>query len=165
MTLRRALCTACCLLPLMTGTAAAQFAPLGLGPQQEPPCVADFTKLRDDAGKKAAAIKAASDRHATPQEACKLFNAFSAAEAKMLKYATDNSIWCGIPPQIVTQIKQSHANTNQIRTKVCQAAAAPARPAGPSLSDALGAPITDSSNVKTGRGTFDTLTGNALGTR
>jgi hypothetical protein len=49
------------------------------------------------------------------------------------------------------------------RTNVCLMAAQPQRPAGPSLSDALGAPITDSSNIKTGRGTFDTLTGTPLG--
>jgi hypothetical protein len=42
-------------------------------------------------------------------------------------------------------------------------AAQPQRPAGPSLSDALGGPIPDSSNIKTGRGTFDTLTGTPLG--
>jgi len=94
-----------------------------------------------------------------------LFNAFSTAEAKMLKYATDNSVWCGIPPQIITQIKEQHAKTNEIRTKICQAAAAPPRPAGPTLSDALSAPITDSNNIKTGRGTFDTLTGTPLGNR
>jgi hypothetical protein len=94
-----------------------------------------------------------------------LFNAFSAAEAKMMKYAEDNSVWCGIPPQVLTGIKQAHAKTTEIRTKVCQAAAAPPRPAGPSLSDALSAPVTDSSNIKTGRGTFDTLTGTPLGSK
>jgi hypothetical protein len=50
----------------------------------------------------------------------------------------------------------------KIRTQVCNAAAAP-RPAAPSLSDALGGPvIATPENTKTGRGTFDTLTGNAL---
>ena len=83
----------------------------------------------------------------------------------MAKYAEDNSVWCGIPPQVVTGIKQAHVKTLEIRTRVCQAAAQPARPAGPSLSDALTAPVTDSSNIKTGRGTFDTLTGTPLGNR
>jgi len=54
----------------------------------------------------------------------------------------------------------------EIRGKVCQAAAAgPPRPAGPSLSDALSAPITDSKNIKSGGGTFDTLTGSPLGNK
>ena len=164
MSLRRASCIAACLLPFAAGTAAAQF-PAPQAPQQESPCVTEFFKLRDTASKKAEAIRAASQRHAPPQEACGLFNAFSTAEAKMLKYATDNSVWCGIPPQIITQIKEQHAKTNEIRTKICQAAAAPPRPAGPTLSDALSAPITDSNNIKTGRGTFDTLTGTPLGNR
>jgi hypothetical protein len=164
MNLRRALFIAACLLPSAVGPAAAQFPP---PPQrQESPCVKDFSKLRDDAAKKASAIQSASARHATPHEACQLFNAFSAAEAKMLKYAVDNSVWCGIPPQVVNGIKQSHAKTNEIRTRVCQAAAAgPPRPAGPSLSDALNAPVIDSNDIKTGRGTFDTLTGTPLGNK
>ena len=163
MSSRRALLIAACLMPGAIATAAAQFQPVA--PQQEPPCVQDFMKLRDDAGKKAAAIRTASARKAPAQEACGLFNAFSAAEAKMMKYAEDNAVWCGIPPQVITGIKQQHAKTVEIRAKVCQAAAAPPRPAGPNLSDALSAPITDSKNIKTGRGTFDTLTGTPLGNR
>jgi len=164
MNLRRALLIAACLMPFGMATAAAQFQPAA--PQQEPPpCVQEFMKLRDDAGKKAAAIRTASARKAPAQEACGLFNAFSAAEAKMVKYAEDNSVWCGIPPQVIAGIKQQHVKTVEIRTKVCQAAAAQPRPAGPSLSDAFGAPVTDSNNIKTGRGTFDTLTGTPLGNR
>jgi hypothetical protein len=50
---------------------------------------------------------------------------------------------------------------------VCDAAAnggAGARPAAPTLSDALGSTPTvpDATNTKTGKGTYDTLTGNAL---
>lgn len=162
MTLRRASAVAACLLPVVGATAAAQFQQ---PPQQQqpPPCVTNFFKLRDDATQKAEAIKAASNRHASPAEACKLFNVFSAAEEKMIKYAVDNTTWCGIPPQVVEGLKKSHARTIEIRAKVCRAAAAPPRPAGPSLSDAFSAPITDSSNIRTGRGTFDTLTGNPLG--
>ena len=94
--------------------------------------------------------------------ACQLFNAFVAAQSKMLKYATDNATWCGIPNQVVSDLKGGITKTSEIRTRVCQAAAAPPRPAGPSLSDALSGPVPDSNNIKTGRGTFDTLTGNPL---
>src|SRR6185503_14654340 len=85
-----------------------------------------------------------------------------AAQSKMLKYATDNATWCGIPNQVVSDLKGGITKTSEIRTRVCQAAAAPQRPAGPSLSDALSGPVPDSNNIKTGRGTFDTLTGNPL---
>lgn len=142
------------------GPAAAQFG------GQEPPCMKDFAPLRDDAGKKAAAIKAASDRHAPPAEACQLFKTFSAAEAKVIKFVVENGTWCGIPPEAQAQMKAAHSKTIEIQTKVCKVAAmGGGRPAGPSLSDALGSgsSVPDTKNVKPGRGTFDTLTGTPLG--
>lgn len=134
-------------------------------PQQVPPCVQEFGKLRDDAQKRALAIRTASEHKATQKEACALFNAFSAAEIKMIKYATDNATSCGIPPEVLGNLKKGHARTSDLRTKVCQAAARPAQPTGPTLSDALTAPVADSKNIKTGGGTFDTLTGTPLGSK
>lgn len=169
---------ALCMVPLCVSGANAQ-APWPASPQQAPaspqqgpasaqqaaPCVQEFFKLRDEAEKRAAAIKAANERKAPPKEACQLFTALAASQTKMLKFATENSSWCGIPPQVVEQIKQGTAKVTEIRTKVCQVAAAPPRPQGPSLSDALTAPVPDSNNIKTGRGTFDTLTGSPLGNK
>ena len=140
MRLRRAL-PVMCVVALFAGSAQAQFGPAA--PQQEPPCIKDFAKLREDTEKKAVAIRAAGERKASPREACQLFNAFVAAQSKMLKYATDNATWCGIPNQIMANLKEGIAKTSEIRTKVCQAAAAPQRPAGPSLSDALSGPVPD----------------------
>ena len=175
MNLRRALLIAACLSPLPCSAAAqapaaASSTTAGAAPRRasrEPPCVQEFMRLRDEAAKKAAAIRTASARKAPAQEACGLFNAFSAAEAKMMKYRR-RPIWCraafpASPHR--NKSKRSTSKTVEIRTKVCQAAAAPPRPAGPSLSDALSAPITDSNNIKTGRGTFDTLTGTPLGSK
>jgi len=133
------------------------------GQQQMPPCVQEFFKLRDDAEKKAAAIKAANERKAPPKEACVLFTALAASQSKMLKFVNENGQWCGIPANVTEQIKLGTAKVAEIRTKVCQVAAAPPRPQGPSLSDALSAPVPDSNNIKTGRGTYDTLTGSPLG--
>ena len=164
MDLRRAMLIAVGLLPFAVAPVAAQFPPAP-GEQQAPPCAAEFGKLRDEASKKAELIREASKRKAQPAEACKLFTVFSAAEEKMLKYAEANSVWCGIPPQIIAQIKQSHGKTAEFRNRICQAAAAPPRPHGPTLSDALTAPVTDAGNIKTGRGTFDTLTGTPLGNK
>ena len=161
MSLRRALFAAC-MIPLYAGTANAQFQPPPATQQQEPPCVQEFFKLREEAEKKGLAIKAANDRKAPPKEACQLFGAFISAQTKMLKYATDNTVWCGIPPQVIENLKQSVAKISEVRTRVCQAAAAPQQ-AGPSLSDALSSPVPNSNNIKTGRGTFDTLTGSPIG--
>jgi hypothetical protein len=167
MNLRQALFIAACMVPIATGPAAAQFQPMPQQqqPQQQSACIKEFMQLRDDTQKKADAIRAAGERKAPPGEACPLFNAFSAAELKMIKYAADNSVWCGIPAEVVQNLRKSHTQTTAIRTRVCQAAAAPARPAAPSLSDALTVPVPDSSNIKTGRGTFDTLTGTPLGNK
>ena len=79
MILRRALLAAACVLPLAGGTAFAQFPPVPGQPQQQPPCMADFTKLRNDTETKGRAIQAASQRHAAPKEACRLFSAFQTA--------------------------------------------------------------------------------------
>jgi hypothetical protein len=144
--------------------APAAASPWSAAPQQEPPCLAQFGKLRDDAQKKAGAIQAASKNKVDPKTACGLFNAFSAAEAKLVKYAADNVTACGIPAEVVTNLRQQHTKTTGIQTRVCQAAANPPRPAGPSLSDVLGGTaVPDANNIRTGRGTYDTLTGTPLG--
>jgi hypothetical protein len=163
MNLRRAIIIAC-LVSLFAGAANGQFQPVQpAAPQQEPPpCIKEFFKLRDDAESKGKAIKAANDRKATPKEACQLFGAFVAAQSKMLKYASENTTWCGIPPQVVENIKLSVTKMSEVRNRICQAAASPMQQ-GPSLSDALTSPVPDSNNIKTGRGTFDTLTGSPLG--
>jgi hypothetical protein len=163
MTLRRALQVAACLVPLAAGSASAQFPAAPAAPQQQPPCMADFTKLRTDAETKAKAIQEASKRHASAKEACGLFNSFHAAQAKMYKYVTQNATWCGIPAEVIDQIKTGMTKAAAIRTKLCKIAEAPPRPAGPSLSDALTAPVPNASNIRTGRGTFDTLTGSPIG--
>lgn len=134
-------------------------------PQQEvPACAKEFFKLRDETEKNGNAIQEAGKRKVPPPVACRLFNAFVSAEAKMIKYATAKAAECGIPAQAITQMKQSHAKSTEIRTRVCRVAeAGPPRPQAPSLSDALNTPVPDSANIKTGRGTYDTLTGTPLG--
>jgi hypothetical protein len=133
--------------------------------QQQQACIQEFGKLRDAAQKRALAIRTASERKAQPKEACGLFNLFSDAEVKMIKYVNGNASKCGIPPEIVKTLTQNHAKTAEIRTRVCQAAAGPPPSAAPSLSDALSAPVPNASNIKTGTGTgtYDTLTGTPLG--
>jgi hypothetical protein len=167
MSLRRAVAIApilaAILLPAAASPAAAQFQPQPQPQQQPPPCMQEFLKLRADAEKKAAAIKLASEHKATPKEACHLFTVFAAAEVKLIKFAAESGVWCGMPDQVLAQMQQSHAQTDKLRVRICQAAAAPPRPAGPTLSDSLAAPVPDASNIKTGKGTYDTLTGAPIG--
>ncbi len=128
-----------------------------------PPCLAEFVKLRQDVEKKGAAAKTAGEHKATREEMCKHVTVYAAAEAKWVKFTETNLTACGIPPQVAQQLKQVHSRTEQTREKICAAGPAAGPGAPPSLADALGTtrlPTPDT--AKTGGGTFDTLTGNAI---
>ena len=131
--------------------------------QQEPPCMKDFVVLRDKAEKLAGEVMAAQKRKVPLSEACRLLTAFAVSQDKLLIFAKTKQVSCGIPQQLIQNISTGHANVVKARTNVCNMAAQPQRPAGPSLSDALGGGIPDPSNIKTARGTFDPLTGTPLG--
>lgn len=142
------------------------------GPPQAPTagggdaCMKAFVPLREEAEKRGKAIKAASERKAPPDEACKLIAAYSQAEIKMIKYIDSNSAKCGIPPQIGDQLKTGHKNTEALHQKVCGVAQQMAQQraaAAPSLSEALGSiQAPEAQPVRKGGSTFDTLNGNVL---
>src|SRR6516162_10673128 len=135
----------------------------GGGPAEE--CMKGFLPLREEAEKRGKLIKAASDRHASPDEACKLIGSFGQAEAKMIQYIQAHSAQCGIPPQIADQLKAGHKNTEALKTKVCGVAQQMQQrgPAGPSLSEVLGSSSAPEATAsRKGGSTFDTLNGNVL---
>jgi hypothetical protein len=140
--------------------------PPSSGPPGGDACMKGFMPLREEAEKRGKLIKAASDRKAPPDEACKLIANFGAAEVKMIKYIEANAAKCGIPPQIGEQLKTGHKNTEKMQAQVCNVAQqAQSRPApGPSLSDVLGtsAALPEAQPVKKGGSTFDTMNGNVL---
>jgi hypothetical protein len=131
-------------------------------------CMKEFVPLREDAEKRGKMIKAASDRKASAQEACKLIGNYGAAEAKMIKYVEGHAAKCGIPPEIGEQLKNGHKGTEAMQKRVCTAAAQMEQqakgPAGPTLSDVLGSAgeLPEAKTAKKGGNTFDTLNGNAL---
>ena len=129
-------------------------------------CMKAFMPLREEAEKRGKLIKAAGERKAGPDEACKLIGSYGQAELKMIKYVETNSAKCGIPPQIAEQLKTGHKNTETMQKKVCEAAqqAQQRGPAGPSLSEVLGssAAVPEATPTKKGGSTFDTLNGNVL---
>ncbi len=140
------------------------------GPSMSPTeaeCMKAFMPLREEAEKRGKLIKAASDRHAPPDEACKLISNFGVAETKMLKYVEAHQVQCGIPPQVLDQLKGGHKNSEAMQQKICavaqQMASQPKGPAGPSLSEVLGSStaLPEANNTKKGS-TFDTLNGNVL---
>jgi len=133
------------------------------GVQQE--CMTQFTSLRTEVEKRGMAAKTGGEKRVSREEMCKLVTAYSAAEIKWVKYAEGNMTKCGIPKEIVTQLKAVHAKTADGQKKLCAAGPAGGAAAAPTLSDALGTatlPTHESEKRKRG-GTLDTLTGNALG--
>ena len=149
--------------------AGTQFERAPAGPSQAgagDECMKGFMPLREEAEKRGKMIKAASDRHAPPQEACKLIGNFGQAEQKMIKYVETYSAKCGIPPQVADQLKTGHKNTEKMQKQVCDVAqqAQTRGPAGPSLSEVLGssAALPEATPSKKGGSTFDTLNGNVL---
>ena len=140
--------------PSQTGGGAAQA------------CMNGFLPLREDAEKKGKLIKAASDRHASPEEACKIIGNYSTAEVKMIKYVETNATKCGIPGQVAEQLKAGHKNTEGLLQKVCGVAEQMKTrgPAGPTLSDVLGSSTMapEATASRKGGSTFDTLNGNVL---
>jgi hypothetical protein len=129
-------------------------------------CMRQFVPLREEAEKRGKLIKAASDRHAPPDEACKLIGNYGQAEIKMIKFVESHQAKCGIPPQVSDQMKAGHKNTETLLKKVCAVAqqAATRGPAGPSLSEVLGSSsdAPEATPTKKGGSTFDTLNGNVL---
>ena len=146
-------------MPGMPGSSAAPPGFGGGAPAAPPAVCNELLAMRDATQKHATAIGAANDRKAPPQEACGLFRAFLASEAKMIKAVEENSTRCGIPPEVPKQMKIGHSKAAEVGKKVCEAAANP-RPTGPTFSDVFGTPATPDTKKK--GGTFDTLTGNAL---
>jgi hypothetical protein len=144
------------------GFASGPISPTMQGGGPSEACMRGFMPLREEAEKRGKLIKAASERHAAPDEACKLIESFAQAEVKMIKYVETYGTKCGIPPQIHAQLEKGHVNTETMQKKVCTMAQQ--RPAGPSLSEALGssAALPEATPKKKGGSAFDTLTGNVL---
>jgi hypothetical protein len=152
--------------PLAGGGAAALGPPPQAAGGPGEACMKAFIPLRDEAEKRGKLIKAASERHAQAEEACKLIENYSQAELKMMKYVSLNAAKCGIPPQIPEQMKKTHEGTQATLKKICGMAQAQQQraPAGPSLSEVLGsaAVLPEATPSKKGGSTFDTLNGNVL---
>jgi hypothetical protein len=147
-----------------SGFAPAPPTQAGGGPSDV--CMKNFVPLREEAEKRGKAIKAASDRHAPPDEACKIIASYGAAEVKMIKYIEANAAKCGIPPQVGDQMKAGHKNTEALEKKVCNVAEQMKTrgPAGPSLSEVLGTAnaAPEATTTHKGGSTFETLNGNVL---
>ena len=151
-------------LAVCSGLALCTFTHRGAWAQQQPPggtqC-SDFGKLTAEAQKRSALVSAAMKAKADRKELCTLMTNFVAAETSVVKFLEANKIWCGVPDEALKASKTNHEKSMKFRTMACSEEGP--RPKAPSLSDAIKSPSLDTAkNTKTGRGTFDTLTGNPL---
>ncbi|KRR19630.1 hypothetical protein CQ14_16705 [Bradyrhizobium lablabi] len=135
-------------LPGQTEATAGNSAPIiaspafGGGPVQPSGdrldiCMKGFVPLREEAEKRSKLIKAASDRRAPPDEACKLIGNFGQAELKMIKYVEASAARCGTAPQTIEQLRNGHRNTEKIQKQVC-AVAQQRTSGGPRPNEVLG---------------------------
>ncbi len=133
--------------------------------QQMPPCVKDFMPLRNEAEKRAGALKAVMEKKPTREQACAAFKNFSGAEARVVAYVRKNGEWCGIPAEAVKGMAANHARTMKAQKQICDgggfAGGAP-KPTGPGLSEALGTNRPIGSIDSGSSGALNTLSGNAL---
>jgi hypothetical protein len=130
-------------------------------PAAPPPKCQALLNIRDELQKHGQAISSANQKKADVKVACSLFRKYIATEAKMLRMLEADGASCGAPPQVIQQVRGSHAKAQQIGKQVCDAAARGPAQAGPTLSDALGtSPALPDTSQKKGAGTFETLTGN-----
>jgi hypothetical protein len=117
------------------GQAFAQGAPAASLPGQDAAsdtCMSGFAPLRAEAEARGKLIKAASERHAPPEEACRLIDDFRRSEIRMIKFIDASSGKCGISPQIGEQLAAGHRNTEAMLRKVCALAReGRGEPAGP----------------------------------
>jgi hypothetical protein len=157
--MNRSLAIACRFLVL--GAAFSAWTAPALAQMGAPQC-ADFSRLSAETKKKADAVQAAINSKVDRKEVCVLMTSFVSSEANVIKFLEDNKTWCGVPDDAIKMSKLNHEKSLKFREAACNSAAAPA-PKPPTLSDAIKMPSVDSAtNTKTGRGTFDTLTGNPL---
>src|SRR5262245_38046095 len=111
----RAAAIAWALAVLWLAPAAAQVggaprppAPPKAGTTAPPPVCQDLVRQRDEVARYGQAIQAASKKRANPAQLCKLLNAFTAAESRMLKTMEERRAACGVPPEVIAQVKEGH---------------------------------------------------------
>ena len=83
---------------------------------------------RDETQKHGQALQVAGKKKAPPDEVCKLFNAFLAAEGKMIKGLEENRALCGVPADVIKRVKAGHSKAAQVGKQVCEVAGERTRP-------------------------------------
>ncbi len=119
MTLRRA-------FPLVLALAALTVQPavgqIGGMPAAPPQACQQLLTTRDEVQKHGMALRAAGQRKAGPEETCTLFKAFLASETKMIEDLEQHKSSCGVPDEVIKQLRASHMQVEKTAKQVCDAA-------------------------------------------
>lgn len=129
------------------------------------PCEKDIVSLRQAIERDGNIVKTSIQKKADRTIVCGNLKKFAVTEAKFVTFLTKNQQWCGVPPQIIDQLKKNHGHTLKLRGQACATGPAQAqRPQGSGLSEALGTTraIGPSAGSAGNAGAFGTLSGNAL---
>jgi hypothetical protein len=127
--------------------------------QQAPNVCANFVPIRQEAEKGMAALNSANERKAPREEFCQIFKKLASTTGKIAKFLADHQGQCNVPVEAVQRAKADNSKIVGYRNQACSA---PAAPAGPRLSDVLGAPIPETNPNRPNDSIFNTLTGNPL---
>lgn len=153
----------------MPQQASPQGAPQGNPNMAE--CQGQVTKLRGDLEARGGALEKAAKAKRPPSELCPLFRNFSTAQQSFFSYLSTNKAKCGVPDDVIAQLKKNVSSVNGTRNKVCEVAklqesGGGAGPSGPppqgQISAGLGLPSGLPSVGAPKGGVFDTLGGDAL---
>ena len=95
--------------------------PLTGNPRPPDACMSGFVRLRHEAERRGRLVKAAADRKAPREEACKLVSSFGEAENRMVTYVETNAARCAIQQQIVEKLRDGRKKTEALQQKICAA--------------------------------------------
>ena len=92
-----------------------------------PPACQKLLVNRDETQKHGQALQVAGRKKASPEEICQLFKAFLVAETGMLEGLEAQKATCGVPANVIDQVKAQHGKASQMADRVC-AEAVPGTP-------------------------------------
>jgi hypothetical protein len=85
-------------------------------------CTKDFSHLRQEVQNRGRRIKDAAQRHAQPDEACRLIGDYSQAELKLIEFVDAHAAQCAISAQITDPLRNGHKATQIMQNRVCTVA-------------------------------------------
>jgi hypothetical protein len=108
---------------LILGFAVLPFWPaLAQQWQGPPPACQQLITVRDETQKHGQVLSEAGRRKAPPYEVCNLFKVFIASETRMVNGLEENAATCGVPLEVIKQVKAQYSKARQMAERVCDVA-------------------------------------------